>query len=608
MCALSASASGVIEVPLRYGTNPDWASTMLHVASVKMADFDMLAPGAKEAPVSIEFGEKDIERGITRMRDDGSAASVRAGKQCRTSREICLDVDDKWVFEGNRSNLHILIEYLDEECTDTRIRLFYDSGTSESRELFRDGGGISPGSTGVWKRMQFRLDEAWMGNRQTARGGDFKGDLKLVALPADVFQAHGSAWLKRVAPDALSAWKLPSAISPQSLCYVGGLGGKQRLFVLDRQNADSTFFDRLLFDANANNDLTDDPVINGAVHQSGDFRQAVFPPVDIRLEENGISLLYRFSVMVYVSGRFEFAGKWSESVLNRLSFRLNPACHYRGEFEVDGTKYQLGLGDANCNGSFVDQATWNKDSNYSNDAIYLAGDMVFLTRDDNLGYDDGLRLGNRLLVGDRLFDVSVRLSEGKLTLTPASVESGTLKLSQPVRKLQLMAPDGSDFVAVFDADREIRIPAGEWRFGEYTIARKDAQGDEWRVSARGRTNSPAARAGASEPQTLQFGEPFTVKASVSEWSIRQVRDQAGNASGKFFSWWPFGSGSSGAKANISLGLTGVAGEELSNIEHTSGSRTRHALSAKSPSRPKEPSYKVFAADGEIVASGSFEYG
>ena len=179
-----------------------------------------------------------------------------------------------------------------------------------------------------------------------------------------------------------------------------------------------------------------------------------------------------------------------------------------------------------------------------------------------------------------------------MTLTPTDETLCPVKLAMDVDRLTLYTEDGQRSVTMFEPPETVALPAGSYRLLAYQVLRADEWGDKWRVSARGSTETPFVDIGGAEATGLTFGEPFTPVVSAPRWSIER---------------WQRSSGKSD-ELRLSFNVEGVAQELLSDLRRTEGKQTQIAMSRRSSYRPKEPSYRIIKTGGEVVASGSFEYG
>ena len=57
-----------------------------------------------------------------------------------------------------------------------------------------------------------------------------------------------------------------------------------------------------------------------------------------------------------------------------------------------------------------------------------------------------------------------------------------------------------------------------------------------------------------------------------------------------------------------MSLLGNAGERIADLRHISGKLTQHKMSKRAQNRPEEATFRIVKPDGELVFSGSFEYG
>ena len=63
-----------------------------------------------------------------------------------------------------------------------------------------------------------------------------------------------------------------------------------------------------------------------------------------------------------------------------------------------------------------------------------------------------------------------------------------------------------------------------------------------------------------------------------------------------------------ALTTITLGLAGCGKEQITDLRRVSGTNTQHKLAKRYSNRPQEATYRIIKPDGELVTSGSFEYG
>jgi hypothetical protein len=404
------------------------------------------------------------------------------------------------------------------------------------------------------------------------------------------FQPSGLVGLKKTTKPPAGEWKMPRLVSEYPIYAFVKIGDKKRLCVLDRQKKNDIFYNRLYFDSNGNNDLTDDPVFDGTLDRSSESRMnAVFPAVNTTIEVDGKSLPYSFRPDVYTSTLNQLSnGKYKERNINRYArFYLRVNCSYSGEFKVNGQSYRVVLGDRNGNGRFNDRFTFRRNDRITRRRpIFATGDNIFITSGRKIDSYDEQFWGDLLLVKDKLFNVSISTAESKLTLTPVTKNLAALNLPMKAEQISLFTEDGKHCLNMYRPGKEIKVPKGKYRLLKYTALRKDEQGDMWSLSAGATTDSPLITVDGRGKSVLKFGEPYAPVVDVMELGGRSSR------------------------VLLYFNVEGMGKEFLTDLSHISGTLTRIPLSKKKDlgHRPKEPTYKIIKAGGEEVARGSFEYG
>ncbi|HOW98362.1 MAG TPA: hypothetical protein P5567_07055 [Kiritimatiellia bacterium] len=376
-------------------------------------------------------------------------------------------------------------------------------------------------------------------------------------------------------------WKLPEWTSKHPVFTRIKLGDREHLLVLDVSSPRSKMFDRLYFDANANRDLTDDPVISGKVEAGYGNQDVEFPPMAVTVETGGRSLPYRMRPSIYAYKRG--SGETSKAFPRMtIRFMLQTLCYYRGEFEAGGARYRLHLADVNANGVFGEAAT---EPDSGGGRIFMAGDAFYLST-NKPGYYEAMTCGTHWHLGGQLFAVSLAPGLEKLTLTPAEGPLFPLSFSTEPDRIMLFNAGAKQSVACFRPGREIRLPAGSYRFADYRLLRKETNGALWQLLASATTGAPPVEVGADRQAELVLGEPFRPVVEIPEWS-RAVK--SGNQ-----------------PVRMSFAIRGAANEIVNDVSLLSG---QSALTmGKRGARPKEPAYTIATPEGELVQRGSFEYG
>jgi len=409
------------------------------------------------------------------------------------------------------------------------------------------------------------------------------------------FYPSGTAVLQKTIKPPNGEWKIPELKSEHPLYALAKLGDKECLFIMDRQNTDDFFYNRLYYDANGNNDLTDDPVIDGALRGSPNDRSVSvnFPVVDTTIEVDGKSLPYSFRPALngYSLKQLEKNGYTKLNVNRYINLYLRINCTYSGEFQINGKSYRVVLGDRNCNGRFNDKLTLPDYSKFAQAnrriRIYPQGDIFFITGSEKIDMFDEQTLGDWLLVNNKLYSVNINTAEGKMTLTPVTEKLVPLKLAMKTERISLCMEDNKQSMMIYQPGKEIRIPQGKYRFLAYEAFKKDDQGDLWRLCAAATLKSPIVTVDGSSKSVLEFGEPYMPIVDV-----RRIGEKSSN------------------RASLAFNVEGKGKEFLTDLSHISGDKTKIQLSEEEglEHRPKAPTYKIVKADGEVVKQGSFEYG
>ena len=425
--------------------------------------------------------------------------------------------------------------------------------------------------------------------------------LKYVKYPdkPETYFPTGMAQLKYTLNPPPGDWKFPDFVSSHPIYSLVKLGDEEKLLILDRQKTEDEYYNRIFFDANANRDLTDDPVIDGkAVSIPGRQYEAVkFPAVDTKIKVDGKSL--PFSFRPDFLGRLIAVdeGNLSEELLNRMIYLyLRVNCMYRGKFEIDGESYFVYLGDSNCNGLFNEKFALRKFGTPLPRRLPIlnTGDNFFISLDKEIDSNDQQVCGNWLLIKNKLFEVNINQPKQKMTLTPVTHKLVKLELSMELEHISLYTEAGEHFLMTCQPDKKIDIPKGKYRLYNYRVLRKDDQGDLWSLSARATTESPWITLDGSDKSVLRFGEPFVLSAEVPESRMVNVQ----------------GSSTAQTRVFLSFSIRGQGDEDIRDLSHIKGTKTKILLSKNEglTHRPKEPTYTILTADGKTAAKGSFEYG
>lgn len=418
--------------------------------------------------------------------------------------------------------------------------------------------------------------------------------LKYQKHPAESedFYPSGSISLEKMMESPPGEWKFPALVSEHPIYAFVKIGDKKKLCILDYQNASERFYNRFYFDSNGNRDLTDDPFVEGTVNllQNNQRYTVDFPGMDTRIEIDGKSVPYSFRPSVRVSfAQLERRGFTEESVRRYITASLRLNCSYTGEFQIQGQKYRVILGDSNCNGRFNDRFNLLETKTLGEvrrRPILSRGDGFIITTENKIDSSDLQLCGDWLVVEDKLFEVTINTVNRKMTLTPMTDNLGALELAMETERISLYSEDGKHCLVMYRPNKKIKVPAGKYRLYKYQALKKDEQGDLWRLCAWATTESPFVAVDRKGEVVLEFGEPFLAIVDIIQPRGRSSR------------------------ALIAFTVEGKVKESLIDLSHISGDKTQIPLSEEEDlgHRPKEPTYKIVKADGEVVTQGSFEYG
>jgi hypothetical protein len=388
-------------------------------------------------------------------------------------------------------------------------------------------------------------------------------------------------------------WKLPSLVSKAPLYALVKLAGQDRLMVFDQAKPEDSFYNRVYFDANGNRDLTDDSVISGSVERTGPLTEAEFSPIDLTITVDGKQLNYS---MVPEATRFSpgaiigFALRVLSADIDRPMIRLRANCAYVGEFDLDGRHYRVTLLDENVNGRFDDHLKVLPPSP-DDTQVSSSGDSISIkVATDGAAIRTYQALGDLLVLDRTLFEVSLRVGEGKMTLSPYGGEIASARLPEGFETLTLYTDEANPKgVMMYRPAQTIPLPCGSYRLLQYDLFRDDEQGDRWTLSAAGAKDSAPFIAAKGGETALVCGEPFSPVVTVHGGTLKR----------SFFG---------GTSAQLDMVTKGTGNEEVTDVSHASGHNTRLPLSELDPGSPREPRYKVTKSDGEIVSEGAFRYG
>jgi len=397
------------------------------------------------------------------------------------------------------------------------------------------------------------------------------------------FRPGGTVYFQPSSEPPAGNWKLPTLNSEAPGYAVFELGDVERLLILDRQKPADFFFNRLYFDANGNDDLTDDPVADISFERVGETGyRAAFAGAEITVRLDGTEYPYNFRVTA------EYIGLSTDKELVNdpflISLYWNTNCSYTGTLEFETRKYHVTFSDENCNGLFNDRLVVEQEVLIP--TKMPKSDGIYISAGEQMHSYDRLLLGDYILIDDNLLAMTVDISNKTLTVTPVEERPATLTFSAPPERMTIYTEDGHRGINMYRPGKQIDVPAGTYRLHTYQMLKKEDSGAVWHLEAQSTDATPAIAAKEGDTTLVAIGEPYKPLVDVPE----MFRALAGSA-----------------PVVVEFRVEGRAGEVLTDLGY-SGARSAVPLSETSPNRPKEPTYMIVKTDGEIAARGAFEYG
>jgi hypothetical protein len=374
-------------------------------------------------------------------------------------------------------------------------------------------------------------------------------------------------------------WDLPK-VPEGSLYAVFPMGDAEQLLILAPETSGDLHCSRLYFDRNGDGKLSREAPLVGE-SQSDSYRTTVrFPPVDAKIQADKKPVVYSFRVEVSY-----FTREGGGDDPNKPYVRIYSNCCFSGALKMSGKTFLVVLGDGNVNGRFDDNPAPpdpKSKTAASTGAQRMDGDRIYLAP-VGMKMDErhGSMLGGIMVFRDKTFKVDLSQASKKLNLTPFTKDLGTLKVPMKVTFMSLYGTTEKTSVVIVAPSEKVKIPKDTYKLLEYRVISNDPQGDVWFLSASGSEETPTCTVGKdiAEPK---FGEPFVPTADVSPGSGSSVR--------------------------LVFKLVGSAGEEVTDVQHLEGNRTKIPMAVTSAHRPREATYTIVTETGEVVAQGTFRYG
>lgn len=310
-------------------------------------------------------------------------------------------------------------------------------------------------------------------------------------------------------------WTLPEFRIGTPVYAILPFADVPRLTVFDQVDSGSMTYDRVWFDANANQDLTDDPPQDGFDPRHVDF-------TDCHVCLGDAVLPYRFTIAAARPLLQEWVAKTLPENLKTFYVSYRSACCYAGAFSLGSECYQFMLSDYNVNGRFDDRPVVQPDP-YSG-RFHIEGDRLCFLAGSKYTANRVLFFADYLGIGDSLFEVNLDLKNAEMTLTRLHEGLGRVDLPIDVELLTLISADGASTISLFRPPRSLSLPEGAYRVLSYQAVREVSSGDFIRLWGVGAKDSACTQVRSDKPSVLQFGPPYTPVVSIPPASVKPLRD------------------------------------------------------------------------------------
>jgi hypothetical protein len=386
-------------------------------------------------------------------------------------------------------------------------------------------------------------------------------------------------------------------------------------------------YNRLYFDVNHNGDLTDDKVFESQVPtqrglMGGNYAPFSFQQIDLTVDADGTPVEYSFSLSGYMIAQREFS---------YAGVQLNAAAYREGDITLDGKTHHVALIDYNSNGRFDDEIKIQSNVRGSGGQIYpQQGDMLLVDPDPkspDSPYNPAASkyrnyVSKLVLIEGKYYDVKITPAGDKLTLEPTKFALG--KVTNPNDGYSAVIYGDQGFLKIAGGkDQATEVPEGEWKLLSYSLDQtepaeppkppeekaKSEDKDEKKDDAKGSTPKALSSAIKGLLKTAVPAAIVNRRSTVSATATadyKPVKVVAGETVEM-----PFGApykpivnsypsarvvnGKQEQVTQLSLSLTGMAGEQVTDMTVKGG-------------RPSKPEFSITDPDGKVVQTGNFEYG
>jgi len=382
---------------------------------------------------------------------------------------------------------------------------------------------------------------------------------KSTALFASVFGRAPStnASLYRDPPDKPAAEAVCFSHRPRyGSIRLGNGKDTSFLFLLDESSGTGTGYDVLYVDANNNEDLTDDPALQG--QRRKDAEGFTFPTVELAMPCGEETLPYHVTMHTDAVQPKEIA--------------IEAAGYCEGTLSVGKAEFRIVLIDDNVNGLYADARETGMARHYPPRGTDLF--VVDVNGDGAVSLSEGNAaevhtVGVHVALGGDWYTVTPAADGRSLTFAQPAQECGSLLVKAEGFSGEISGPAG---VVKVRGEESVRLPAGQYEFLSSQFDARDEDGRPWRIA---RIRAFSKKVFTIEPgreTAFAVGPPLEASIEVNQKTSTLFE--------------------------FSLTITGVGAEEYSarDIQPVDGEDAAPAI------------YKVVSKKGDVIANGAFRYG
>lgn len=363
-----------------------------------------------------------------------------------------------------------------------------------------------------------------------------------------------SQWLYPLDEPAEQLLAEPDYASERIVRYSAAFGDAEDdafAFVLDESKGTYLGYDTVYVDAN-NDDRIDARCERFSRSESSDS------PCRIRLQVTTAGHTHPYYVDFTA---FPYEKDGSEAI----HANLRDSAYYRGRAVFAGKERRIAIADLDSNGRFDDPET----DLFDGDRIFLDwdGDGEFDNEEETDGHN-GYPYGRYTRIHGTWYSIVARPDGGQLEIREAKPALGRIEAAAPVVAADLRSEIQSCYVDL--TAKEPKAIVGTYHLRGLTLRLKDADGDEWKVSAIFPKDAlPEVVVPAEGTVRLPAGPPLRIEPTVTA--------EAGSR-----------------ELSIELRITGRTGEV-------------YRWPSKNPAA-EQPGFAIVDAQGTLVHTARFEYG